>query len=65
MAYIKHPVVGDEVYGVYRHPPLYCPRQFLHAARLNFRLPSSEKEVTFEAPLPSDLQSVLGDLQQG
>src|SRR5450759_2619432 len=63
MTYIKHPLVGDEVYGIYRHPPLHCPRQFLHAARISFRLPSSGEEVTFEAALPADLQAVLDGLQ--
>jgi 23S rRNA pseudouridine1911/1915/1917 synthase len=63
MTYIKHPLVGDEVYGIYHHPPLHCPRQFLHAARISFRLPSSGEEVTFEAALPADLQAVLDGLQ--
>ncbi len=63
MTYIKHPVVGDEIYGIYRHPPLHCPRQFLHAARISFRLPSSGEEVAFEAALPADLQAVLDGLE--
>jgi 23S rRNA pseudouridine1911/1915/1917 synthase len=63
MTYLKHPLVGDQVYGFYRHPPLHCPRQFLHAARVSFRLPSFGEEVTFEAPLPADLQAVMDGLE--
>lgn len=53
-----HPVVGDAVYG---RPTRKLPisRQFLHAARLRLRHPTSGEELDFEAPLPADLQRVL------
>ena len=60
-AYIKHPLVGDVVYGR-RKQHLVCPRQFLHAHRLGFHLPSSGEFVEFRAELPSDLQQVLDTL---
>jgi len=60
-AYIKHPVVGDTVYGR-RKQRLRCPRQFLHAHRLGFRLPSNDEWVEFSAELPADLQQVLDAL---
>ncbi len=63
LAHIKHPLVGDAVYAGRRKPPIPCPRQFLHAHRLTFRLPATGQEVTFTAPLPPDLQAVLAKLQ--
>jgi 23S rRNA pseudouridine1911/1915/1917 synthase len=63
-AWRKHPVVGDTLYG-YRRQRLSVPRQFLHAHRLRFRLPSSGAEREFVAPLSEDLQAVLVRLEQG
>jgi 23S rRNA pseudouridine1911/1915/1917 synthase len=59
LAYVKHPIVGDEVYGTRRKTAIRCPRQFLHAERISFRLPSTGEEVEFSAPLAEDLHSVL------
>ena len=63
LAHIHHPIVGDEVYGPRRKLPFACPRQFLHAERLRFRLPSSGETVEFTAPLPADLQAILKAVQ--
>ena len=57
-SYVGHPVVGDRVYGR-RKQTLHCPRQFLHAQRLAFRLPSTGEFAEFTAPLPDDLEQVL------
>jgi len=57
-SYLRHPVVGDRVYGR-RKQTLPCPRQFLHAQRLAFRLPSTGELAEFTAPLPDDLGQVL------
>jgi 23S rRNA pseudouridine1911/1915/1917 synthase len=56
LAAIGYPVVGDTTYGV-KSPHL--SRQFLHASRLGFRLPSTGKYVEFESPLPPDLEQAL------
>jgi 23S rRNA pseudouridine1911/1915/1917 synthase len=64
LAHVHHPIVGDEVYGPRRKLPFACPRQFLHAERLRFRLPSTGHPVEFTAPLPADLRSVLDRLEQ-
>ena len=56
---IDYPVVGDETYGV---KSLYLSRQFLHASRLGFNLPSTDKYVEFESELPPDLQQALKDI---
>ena len=56
---IGHPVLGDPVYG--KKSPL-LGRQFLHAHRLGFRLPSTGEFVEFRAELPPDLEQVLAHL---
>lgn len=59
MAYLDHPIVGDEVYG---QPSKNLDRMFLHAASLELTLPSRQRMV-FEAPLPHHLQEYLDQLQ--
>lgn len=58
LAFIGHPIAGDELYnrhvGPYGGKSAVVDRQFLHAARLAFRLPGG-KGVAFEQPLPPDL----------
>lgn len=56
---IGFPVVGDRVYGV-KSPRV--PRQFVHAHKLGFRLPSSGEYTEFTSELPPDLEQVLKDL---
>jgi len=53
---IGHPVVGDSTYGV--SSPV-VDRQFVHAHRLGFRLPSNRQYREFTSPLPSDLSEAL------
>ena len=57
LASIGHPIVGDAVYG--RRKTDLVTRQFLHAAGLGFRLPSTGEHREFTAPLPPDLQQAL------
>ena len=59
LAAIGFPVVGDVTYGV-KSPHL--SRQFLHAGKLGFRLPSTGEYVEFESPLPPDLARALRDI---
>jgi 23S rRNA pseudouridine1911/1915/1917 synthase len=56
LAAIGYPVIGDATYG---KKSAFLNRQFLHAHRLGFYLPSSGKFVEFESPLPEDLQKAL------
>ncbi len=56
-AWMKHPVVGDTLYG-HKRQRLSLDRHFLHAHKLRFRLPSGE-EREFVAPLPLELQVLL------
>lgn len=61
MAYAGYPIVGDTVYGR-RKQRLHLKRYFLHAAELSLRRPSDEKELTFSAELPEELQDILDQL---
>jgi 23S rRNA pseudouridine1911/1915/1917 synthase len=53
---IGYPVIGDAVYGV-RSP--YVKRQFVHAYRLGFCLPSSGEYREFICELPPDLKQAM------
>lgn len=62
---IGHAVVGDDRYGSrvgagWR--PLPPGRTFLHAAALSFDHPISGERLSFSAPLPEDLLSVLAQV---
>jgi 23S rRNA pseudouridine1911/1915/1917 synthase len=59
LAAIGYPVVGDKVYGV-KSP--FLSRQFIHASRLGFKLPSSGKYREFKSELPPDLAQALEDI---
>ena len=58
-AAIGYPVAGDKTYGVKSDR---LPRQFIHAARLGFHLPSTGEYVEFESKLPRDLAQALEDI---
>ncbi len=60
LAAIGHPVFGDPVYG--KKSPL-LGRQFLHAHKLGFKLPSNGKFVEFVSELPRELQEVVERLR--
>lgn len=62
LTHIGLPLVGDLVYGRAR-PALGIKGQFLHADTLGFVHPGTGKRLSFTAPLPSELESVLSRLQ--
>lgn len=76
LSYIKHPIVGDDMYGgklVYlwqlkdaqqsvEQPVI--DRCALHASRIEFKHPTTEEIITFEAPLPKDMQNLLEMLRE-
>lgn len=66
-----YPVVGDELYGGVRKklPPRLAPiarlgRPFLHAGRLAFAHPTTGAALSFEAPLPDDLEHIVMRLRR-
>jgi len=64
MQYIKHPVVGDPMYG--RNRPkadLGLDRQFLHAYRIAFEHPVTGAPIDLLDPLPEDLARRLRALE--
>ena len=73
LAWLKHPVVGDEAYGSGRDKTIpdhklrseiaNLGRQFLHAEQLGFRHPRTNEEMRFTAPLPPKLQAVLNEIK--
>jgi 23S rRNA pseudouridine1911/1915/1917 synthase len=60
LAAIGFPIVGDTTYGL---KSSRFPRQFLHASKIAFKLPSTGKEVALESPLPPDLHDVLKEIE--
>ena len=62
MAFLKCPIVGDVLYGR-RKQSIALNRHFLHAYRLTILLPGHTEPMTFEAPLPQELQDVIDNLQ--
>lgn len=69
LAWLKHPVVGDEIYGGGRDKTVADPkirshigrlgRQFLHAEKLGFNRPKSGQRMNFVSALPVELQQLL------
>jgi 23S rRNA pseudouridine1911/1915/1917 synthase len=75
MAHIRHPVVGDPLYGGRLQIPSGCSeelrealrsfkRQALHAFRLGFEHPVSGEWVEWESPLPEDMERLLAVLRE-
>src|SRR6185295_7226280 len=72
LAWLKHPVVGDETYGGGRDNTIQDPRlrariralnrHFLHAEKLGFKHPKSGEFVKFESALPQALGDLLVEL---
>jgi 23S rRNA pseudouridine1911/1915/1917 synthase len=73
LSWLKHPVVGDELYSGGRENGLEdvrlraeirkLRRQFLHAEQLGFRHPKTGDQIKFTAPLPPELASLLEVLE--
>ncbi|HET9371853.1 MAG TPA: RluA family pseudouridine synthase [Vicinamibacterales bacterium] len=66
-----HAVVGDALYGGARRklPPRFAAlarieRPWLHAARLAFDHPTTGERLSFEAPVPAELDAILDTLRR-
>ena len=75
MAHIKHPLLGDQVYGGRPRLPKGASeafigalrgfqRQALHAAQLSLFHPETEEWMTWKAPLPQDMKDLLKAVKQ-
>ena len=58
MAYIHHPLLGDELYGRGKNP-FGISGQVLHAGVLGFVHPSTGEYLEFTSPLPAYFEEVL------
>ena len=58
MAYIRHPLLGDEVYGKGKNP-FGITGQVLHAKTLGFVHPATKKYMEFDSELPCEFEKVL------
>jgi 23S rRNA pseudouridine1911/1915/1917 synthase len=69
LASLRHPVVGDTLYGAPRemsprnHAGISLPRNFLHAAALQLQHPRSGVALSFERPLPEELQGFINKIE--
>jgi 23S rRNA pseudouridine1911/1915/1917 synthase len=75
MAYLRHPLVGDPIYGGRLHIPAGASpalaqalrgfkRQALHASRLRLLHPVTEMTLEYSVPLPQDMDTLLKILAQ-
>jgi len=75
MAHLKHPIVGDPLYGGSLKLPKGASeelaaalrgfrRQALHAEVLEFAHPVTGESVRCEAPLPADMQALMRQLRE-
>lgn len=73
MAHLRHPIVGDPVYGrrgapgglneVQRRAWQAFPRQALHAGDIEFPHPDGGRMVRVSAPVPEDMRSLIALLE--
>ena len=65
LQYLGHPIFSDFLYAgrkTQREDRKLLTRVFLHGARISFLHPRTQTLVTYEAPLPRELQSVMDHL---
>lgn len=75
MAHIRYPLLGDQTYGGRLQLPKGATpelvtmlrqfkRQALHAYELGFIHPVTKEEVSFQAPIPEDMQELIRVLKE-
>lgn len=65
LKYTNHPVFADILYGgrkTARQDRKVLSRQFLHASEIKFQHPINHAPLSFESPLPQELQALLDTL---
>ena len=63
MAYVHHPLLGDEVYAGRRKSPFATQGQCLHAGILGFVHPRTGEYIETKAPLPQYFEEILNKLE--
>jgi 23S rRNA pseudouridine1911/1915/1917 synthase len=66
LAFIRHPVLGDTLYGgrgMVEESGVRVARQMLHARRVTFEHPLTGERVQVEAPLPDDFRRCMRELR--
>ncbi len=68
LAHLGYPLAGDDKYGDFALNRALArrglKRMFLHACRIAFAHPVTGEPMSFEAPLPRDLQAFLDTLEE-
>ena len=65
LKYIGHPIFADPLYAgrkTARNDRKLLARIFLHAAKISFYHPKNEDQLSFESPLPKELNNFLQSL---
>jgi len=73
MASLGYPVTGDTLYGAPREirdpkgrsPAISLPRNFLHAAKVEFEHPKTGERLAFSRALPEELEEFLTKVSSG
>ena len=63
-SYIKHPILGDPLYGRCKKLPCNLSGQALHANRLGLIHPINGNEMIFEAELPNEFKKLLKTIRK-
>ena len=63
MTSIGHPLVNDPKYGPKKSSPFAIQGQALHSLQLTLTHPVTKEEMTFTAPVPSDMEKILTGLR--
>ena len=63
-SYIKHPILGDPLYGRCKKLPCNLSGQALHANRLGLIHPINGNEMIFEADLPYEFEKLLKTIKK-
>ena len=71
----KLPIIGDKIYDPAKSIAKESssklvqiirsfPRQALHAKFLSFECPKTKKQISFEAPIPKDIDNLISDIKK-
>lgn len=67
LRHMQAPIVADRLYlgkKLYQKDKDWCPRHFLHAAKIEFSHPVGHKRMTVEGELPQELENALNCLTE-